>query len=489
MSTLAARGSERLNPVLLKEVRAALRGRWFRSTFAIVLSLAMVASLGYLMLIPDMQEASSGGGYFAILAGCMALGVHGLVPFSAMLSMTAESDENTLELLQLSNLAGWRIVFGKLGSAMLQYLLIVSAFAPFLTVAFLMRGVAFSTVAYTLLSSALFCLAQCSVGIMLGSLARARMARIILLLVFALSLMWFSPMPLAFLFMMGAARMGAPVGVAGFGTFSVVLVLMCLTVVCISTAIAAGRLAHAEENQSTPMRVATSILIFSGIGLAVFADTSDGAASALFATLLCACPFMYFMVTERERLPRAVAAHLPKWSRVFPLQAWLPGGGRGALFVFVHAALIVIAFEIVSSLRFTSGFVWNAESQALAGVMMNVSLFLLLPSALLARGTARPGGRAVVRALVAMFFGAVNLAPLFLAFVMQRPVIRDWVPLVAGFQASKGVTFEPAWHFLCAMGALSVLANVPRIVASLREVSAAASRHRDVVEPHAAPVI
>ena len=80
----------------------------------------------------------------------MALGVHGLVPFSAMLSMTAESDEHTLELLQLSGLAGWRIVLGKLGSAMLQMLLIVSAFAPFLTVAFLMRGIAFSTIGHVL---------------------------------------------------------------------------------------------------------------------------------------------------------------------------------------------------------------------------------------------------------------------------------------------------------------------------------------------------
>src|SRR4029078_4865243 len=150
-------------------------------------------------------QSSSGAGYFGTVLMCMALGVHGLVPFSAMLSMTAESDESTRELLQLSNLAGWRIVLGKLGSAMLQYLLIVSAFAPFVTVAFLMRGVAFSTVALTLLSSAFLCMSQCSVGIMLGSLARARWARIVLLLVFALGLLQFSPMGLIFMFFVGAA--------------------------------------------------------------------------------------------------------------------------------------------------------------------------------------------------------------------------------------------------------------------------------------------
>jgi hypothetical protein len=37
------------------------------------------------------------------------------------------------------------------------------------------------------------------------------------------------------------------------------------------------------------------------------------------------------------------------------------------------------------------------------------------------------------------------------------------------------------------MAALAVLANVPRIAASLREVSSAAAR-RKIVEAHAAPV-
>ena len=121
---------ERLNPVLVKELRAALRGRYFRSAFAVLLSLATVASVGFMILSSPACGSNQGSVYFVLLAASMSIGLHVLVPFSAMLSMTAESDEHTLELLQLSGLGASRIVLGKLFSTLVQALLVFSAFLP-----------------------------------------------------------------------------------------------------------------------------------------------------------------------------------------------------------------------------------------------------------------------------------------------------------------------------------------------------------------------
>jgi ABC-type transport system involved in multi-copper enzyme maturation permease subunit len=484
MSALLTRAADRLNPILLKEVRASLRGRWFKVTFTLVLTLALVASLGFLMSSQGTEEASRGAAYFTVVSACMALGVHGLVPFAAMLSMTAESDEHTLELLQLSGISGWRIVIGKLGSALLQMLLIVSAFAPFLTIAFLLRGVAISTVALLLLLSVLLCAAQCSAGLMLGSIARARWARIVLLLVFAFFLFQFSQVGLMFVMFAGRpmSATGGPV-LAGGGV-ELGVFLGCLAATCVSTAIAAGRLAHPEDNQSTPMRVSVSLVVAMGIGFAATESHPNDVMTALGVTLVCASPLMLVLVTERERLPRAVAAHLPRWSRVFPLSAWLPGGGTGALFVLVHGIVLLAAYPAIHLVRFAGRGGLDDNLLVLAGAVMNAVVFLLLPTALLSRATRTMGGRVVVRLVTLLVFAAANLGPVFLAFVLDRNQWEDWIPVAAPFQPGFGKEHMGSWILLILFTTLAVAANVPRIDSAIRQLAEARKRKA----AHAAPV-
>jgi pilus assembly protein TadC len=175
---------------------------------------------------------------------------------------------------------------------------------------------------------------------------------------------------------------------------------------------------------------------------------------------------------------------------VFPLQAWLPGGGRGALFVIVHAALLLLAFEVWSRLSVMGQFEWEGyRFRSLLGAIMNLFVFLLLPSALLSRFTATSGGRVISRALVALFLAGINLAPLFMSFILQRPELGDWAPLVAAFKQSRAPYIDAPYRFLCAIAVLAVVANVPRLLASMREVSAIPTRRPDTADNHAASVV
>jgi hypothetical protein len=237
------------------------------------------------------------------------------------------------------------------------------------------------------------------------------------------------------------------------------------------------------------MRVATTLMVLAGIGYAAFADTVDTATVTLCVTVLFVGPLMFFLATERERLPRAVAAHMPRWGRVFPLQAWLPGGGRGAWFVLLHAFAMLAAFEAICRLRLAHAFVWNDNFMVLSGVLMNVLVFLLLPSAVLAGTTEKPGGRAVARVLGVTFFAGANLAPIFLSVLAQAPELRDWVPLAAPFQVLRGGRFHGPFILLCVLATVAVLANLPRLVRSLREVAAAPARPARAATVHAEAVI
>jgi len=91
--------------------------------------------------------------------------------------------------------------------------------------------------------------------------------------------------------------------------------------------------------------------------------------------------------------------------------------------------------------------------------------------------------------MIVLFLAGVNFAPLFLSFLLQRPELGDWAPLVAAFRQSHAPFIDAPYRFLCTMAVLAVLANVPRLFASMREVSAASAQRREDVEDHAASVV
>ena len=115
---------DRLNPILVKETRQALKSRQFVITFGVLLVAALGWTvIGSLMLMPQIYTQPSAQrmltGYYITLAIPMLL----VVPLAAYRSLEGEIDDGTLELLSITSLGPWQIVLGKLASASLQMVL------------------------------------------------------------------------------------------------------------------------------------------------------------------------------------------------------------------------------------------------------------------------------------------------------------------------------------------------------------------------------
>src|SRR5688572_7360273 len=102
-----------LNPVLLKEVRQALRGRTFRTSLGLTLVAATLATTILVLSQDPAQVLDSGVDYLTAIYACLAFALLAVVPFSAYQSMGAEWEESTFDLLVLSDLKPRRIVIGK----------------------------------------------------------------------------------------------------------------------------------------------------------------------------------------------------------------------------------------------------------------------------------------------------------------------------------------------------------------------------------------
>lgn len=126
--------SDRLSPMVVKEMRQGLRTRFF--TAALILFHLM---LGCLMLAL-LRTANSRDAHemFWLIIGLTLLG---LLPARAFNALNAEVRSGTLDMLMLTGISSFRIVWGKWVSLYSQTLLIAGSLLPYMIVRYQMGGV------------------------------------------------------------------------------------------------------------------------------------------------------------------------------------------------------------------------------------------------------------------------------------------------------------------------------------------------------------
>lgn len=173
--------NQRLNPILVKESRQALKSKQFSVTFTLVLAAAWGwTMLGVAIVGPSIFYGSSGlflfGGYFLILAFALLV----VVPFSAFWSLGTERSDGTYELLSVTTLTPRHVITGKLSSSMLQMLVYYSALAPCLAFTYLLRGIDLPLIAMVLFYAFHASLGLSAIGLLVATATSERHWQVVL---------------------------------------------------------------------------------------------------------------------------------------------------------------------------------------------------------------------------------------------------------------------------------------------------------------------
>ena len=164
---LCERWTDRFNPVLVKEVRQALRSRGFTASFLLTLGGCWCLSLALVGMEGDaLQQGDSGPEFFRAYLFALLIPLCFIVPMGLFGSVIAEFRDQTFEVLATSRLTPQQIVVGKLQGAGVSMAAYLSAMAPFLCFTYLLRGLDLPVIAIGLLVA---CLA--SLVVSLGALA------------------------------------------------------------------------------------------------------------------------------------------------------------------------------------------------------------------------------------------------------------------------------------------------------------------------------
>ena len=158
--------SDRLNPVLVKEIRQGLKSRAFNFSFMLMQGLMVVSMIIQLLSIGQNFGREAASTMFWVFAGGPLLI---LLPLLSVNAIYGEHRQQTLPLVLLTNLTPWRMVCGKWASLMAQAMLIACAVLPYAVLRYFLGGI---NLAMDLLTLALIvsgCALLCAGGILLST--------------------------------------------------------------------------------------------------------------------------------------------------------------------------------------------------------------------------------------------------------------------------------------------------------------------------------
>ncbi|QEG35516.1 ABC transporter permease [Bythopirellula goksoeyrii] len=344
---------DRVNPILVKETRQALKSRQFVATFLIVLIACWAASFAVVAIIgPDVYYVASGPTMLIVYAMILAIPLILIVPFTAFRSLAAEQEENTYELLSITSLSAKQIISGKLGSAAVQMMVYMCAVSPCIAFTYLLRGVDIPTIVFMLIYFMFLCMGLSMLGLQAGTSVKARQTHVLISLLFVLSL------AIVLLSTISVIPEFVEEGLVNFQErwfwiTNLAALSFYSSLFALLHATAAAQIGFNSDNHSTPIRKCMLILhacMIGWIGAIVFIEppTIEFFLQMVLTATAGSVVFWYimgaFMTSEWPHLSRRVMRSLPSSTlgRVF-LTWFNPGPHTGYMFAVSTLTAMTIA--------------------------------------------------------------------------------------------------------------------------------------------------
>ncbi len=128
---------DKLSPMLVKELRQGLRARGFTMLF-----LSFQGLLAFILITASAVSESDSAGTFAssVIFTMFAGAALFVQPMRGVNALSAEITNNTIEMMVLTRLSAWRIVFGKWIAIVSQTALILITIIPYLILRYFFGG-------------------------------------------------------------------------------------------------------------------------------------------------------------------------------------------------------------------------------------------------------------------------------------------------------------------------------------------------------------
>ncbi|HNV70550.1 MAG TPA: hypothetical protein PKO06_12690 [Candidatus Ozemobacteraceae bacterium] len=349
---------DRLNPIVVKEFRQAVQGR-FVSSVLILFLLVQLAAIALTIIDRSYvhQSFQAGRDAFITLMVLLMITTMVIIPINSGIRIAGERSDINLDLLFITTIKPSAIVRGKLFASFGLALLIYSACAPFMTFTYLLRGIDLPSIFLVLLVSLFAVLVNLQIALFLGCLPASNIFKYLLL-----------PVGLIFFFQNFGITMALVSDILRYGIggrFNMMDFFMgatcVLMLVFMMFTMTSTILTPPASNRAFPVRLSLT-LSWLIIGVAVFLYSSmtgySGGIDAWAVMSIVALALSFLAaVSERDdpgiRVRRAIPEGRIKWLLSF---LFYSGSANGFAWSVVMIFLTVVggffASEMIGSGRF-----------------------------------------------------------------------------------------------------------------------------------------
>jgi len=387
MRALVARIDDLINPIVVKELRQAVQGRFVSVVFLLFLAVQLVVMGLYLFTsgVADQSQTldyEAGRLAFSWL-NAFLLGITVLfVPIYTGVRLAAERSDVNVDLLFVTTLRPRAIVTGKLAAAVVITLMIFSACAPFMTFTYLLRGIDLATI-FLFIGLNFFVVIACvQLFIFLAVVSTSRVLKVIVGVLGLFVLLWG-----------GIGTMGISWGMVEFGMPIDSEVLLGFASAAAGLTLATGMLftwsvgliSPPSANRTLPSRVFTVFAWLVSGGLlfawAFGASRIEPVAVWVMVSALLACLTLLIAINERDEWNVRIARTIPRFV-LFRIPAFFlyTGAGGGILLAIAILGVTATITLTIAVSGMISGSFFTLSSPGydpLASTMRTTSILVL----------------------------------------------------------------------------------------------------------------
>ncbi len=348
--------NDRLNPIVVKELRQAVQGKFLIVVLICFLCLQLL-TMGLFLIVDESISVSFDAGLnicralLEILFGTCLL----FVPAYTGIRLASERTDANVDLLFITTLRPRSIIWGKFFASLVLTVLLYSACMPFMTFTYLLRGVDLPSI-FILLALVFIVVAvgiQCA--ILIGCIPANRVFKVIL------SVGWFGlvvtifPVLSVIMFLPGGlldSGIGSQLGSWSFWRGALGVLSGGLALIGLCALLSVALISPLSTNRALPVRIfVTAVWLLTGIGAAIWSiEVNDLAPLSTwgFIHILLYSIGLFVAVSERERLGQRIRQNIPRRRLlrllVFPFYSGAASGVVWASLMIILTALPIAAW-------------------------------------------------------------------------------------------------------------------------------------------------
>jgi len=351
------RCNDAINPIVVKELRQAVRGRFVVTMLVLSLLSQMIivigAMIGQRLESTSLERTAVGSGLFMTIFTVLFFGTIVLVPMYAGFRMMSERSDSNVDLLFITTIRPRNVVAGKILSAAVITALIFSASIPFLVFSYVLRGIDFISITIVTVAGYFFIVSQSMLALFVGALPASRPFKLLLgIAVFVGSI---SETVFMSAFAAQYIRFGVTAS-SSHGMTGGLAAVMGLTLILdlLLAVLTIALISPPSANRALPIRLFLSIMWVLLLGLALWVTIDSASVVALLVwaigELVISSVVLFSAIGEREEWGPRVARTIPLDRLRRAVAFVFFSGGGGTIWAVLMMAITIGTFGSIAYL-------------------------------------------------------------------------------------------------------------------------------------------